>query len=128
MEYSVFYFYKIWLYLCRKWSDFQTEIVDSLAIMFDLICDLDTDLRNILVTFCTAIHLLFCWHVESGIGLEQAQCWENAIRQALMPVTPQTSCEPDANSKAKPESIREAEEKVWSIIILCTLGNRKMVM
>ena len=31
--------------------------------------------------------------VESGIGLEQAQHWENAIRQALMPVTPQASFE-----------------------------------
>ncbi|BFZ07231.1 hypothetical protein BsWGS_10272 [Bradybaena similaris] len=27
---------------------------------------------------------------ESGIGLEQARHWESAIRQALMPVTPQT--------------------------------------
>ncbi len=59
--------------------------------------------------------------VESGIGLEQAQCWENAIRQALMPVTPQTSCEPDANSKAKPESIREAEEKVGFLYIIFCL-------
>ena len=50
--------------------------------------------------------------VESGIGLEQGKCWESAIRQALMPVTPQASSEPDDNSKAKPESIREAEEKV----------------
>lgn len=32
---------------------------------------------------------------ESGIGLEQGMCWENAIRQALMPVTPQPSSEPD---------------------------------
>ncbi len=30
---------------------------------------------------------------ESGIGLEQAMCWESAIHQALMPVTPQTSKE-----------------------------------
>ena len=30
---------------------------------------------------------------ESGIGLEQALCWEHAIRQALMPVTPQPSLE-----------------------------------
>ncbi|XP_035824058.1 serine/threonine-protein kinase D3 [Aplysia californica] len=28
---------------------------------------------------------------ESGIGLEQARHWEHAIRQALMPVTPQSS-------------------------------------
>ena len=28
---------------------------------------------------------------ESGKGLEQAQHWEHAIRQALMPVTPTTS-------------------------------------
>ena len=28
---------------------------------------------------------------ESGSGLEQAICWENAIRQALMPVTPKPS-------------------------------------
>ena len=32
---------------------------------------------------------------ESGIGLEQALCWESALRQALMPVTPQTSHEPE---------------------------------
>ena len=28
---------------------------------------------------------------ESGMGLEQARHWEHAIRQALMPVTPQSS-------------------------------------
>ena len=28
---------------------------------------------------------------ESGVGLEQAKCWEQAIRQALMPVTPTPS-------------------------------------
>lgn len=28
---------------------------------------------------------------ESGVGLEQARHWEHAIRQALMPVTPQPS-------------------------------------
>lgn len=28
---------------------------------------------------------------ESGVGLEQARHWEAAIRQALMPVTPQSS-------------------------------------
>ena len=32
---------------------------------------------------------------ECGIGLEQALSWEAAIRQALMPVTPQPSVEPD---------------------------------
>ena len=32
---------------------------------------------------------------ESGIGLEQAMCWESAIHQALMPVTPQPSVDPD---------------------------------
>lgn len=31
--------------------------------------------------------------VESGIGLEPAKNFEAAIRQALMPVTPQASCE-----------------------------------
>ena len=31
---------------------------------------------------------------ESGVGREQALCWENAIRQGLMPVTPQPSSEP----------------------------------
>lgn len=35
---------------------------------------------------------------ESGIGREQALCWENAIRQALMPVTPQPSAEAPAES------------------------------
>jgi protein kinase D len=28
---------------------------------------------------------------ESGSGLEQARHWEHALRQALMPVTPQSS-------------------------------------
>ena len=37
--------------------------------------------------------------VESGIGLEQALCWESAIRQALMPVTPQASSEPSAKGQ-----------------------------
>lgn len=32
---------------------------------------------------------------ESGVGLEIATHWENSIRQALMPVTPQPSSEPD---------------------------------
>lgn len=32
---------------------------------------------------------------ESGVGLEQAQCWESAIRKALMPVTPQPSSDID---------------------------------
>lgn len=32
---------------------------------------------------------------ESGTGIQQALCWENAIHQALMPVTPQPSAEPD---------------------------------
>ena len=36
---------------------------------------------------------------ESGIGREQALCWENAIRQALMPVTPQPSTEPATKSQ-----------------------------
>ena len=36
---------------------------------------------------------------ESGIGLEQALCWENAIRQALMPVTPKPSAEPQTTDK-----------------------------
>ena len=36
---------------------------------------------------------------ESGVGLEQALCWENAIRQALMPVTPKAPTEP-ANGRA----------------------------
>lgn len=30
---------------------------------------------------------------DSGVGREQALCWENAIRQGLMPVTPQPSSE-----------------------------------
>jgi len=32
---------------------------------------------------------------ESGVGLEQARCWESAIRKALMPVTPQPSTDYD---------------------------------
>lgn len=32
---------------------------------------------------------------ESGVGLEQAMCWESAIRKALMPVTPQPSADLD---------------------------------
>jgi len=32
---------------------------------------------------------------ESGVGLEQARCWESAIRKALMPVTPQPSADFD---------------------------------
>jgi len=32
---------------------------------------------------------------ESGVGLEQARCWESAIRKALMPVTPQPSADYD---------------------------------
>ena len=32
---------------------------------------------------------------ESGVGLEQAMCWESAIRKALMPVTPQPSTDVD---------------------------------
>jgi|SRR6218665_499829 len=32
---------------------------------------------------------------ESGIGREQALSWESAVRQALMPVTPQPSLETD---------------------------------
>ncbi|KAK2181714.1 hypothetical protein NP493_385g03033 [Ridgeia piscesae] len=36
--------------------------------------------------------------VESGIGLEQALSWENAIRQALMPVTAKHSPKGDASS------------------------------
>ena len=32
---------------------------------------------------------------ESGVGREIATHWENSIRQALMPVTPQPSSEPD---------------------------------
>ena len=34
--------------------------------------------------------------VESGVGLEQALHWEAAIRQALMPVTPQSSKSPES--------------------------------
>ncbi|KAL8618364.1 hypothetical protein ACOMHN_047436 [Nucella lapillus] len=34
---------------------------------------------------------------ESGSGLEQARHWEHAIRQALMPVTPQASSQDDEN-------------------------------
>ncbi|KAI0212920.1 Serine/threonine-protein kinase D3 [Lamellibrachia satsuma] len=36
--------------------------------------------------------------VESGVGLEQARSWENAIRQALMPVTARHSPKGDANA------------------------------
>jgi len=32
---------------------------------------------------------------ESGVGLEQARCWESAVRKALMPVTPQPSADFD---------------------------------
>lgn len=35
--------------------------------------------------------------VESGVGLEQARSWENAIRQALMPVTARHSPKGDAS-------------------------------
>lgn len=35
---------------------------------------------------------------ESGVGREQALCWEHAIRQGLMPVTPQPSSEPSSGS------------------------------
>lgn len=36
---------------------------------------------------------------ESGIGLEQALYWESAVRQALMPVTPQPSLEADKSKR-----------------------------
>ena len=36
---------------------------------------------------------------ESGVGREQAICWEHAIRQALMPVTPQASQDAEKNSQ-----------------------------
>lgn len=36
---------------------------------------------------------------ESGIGLEQALSWESAVRQALMPVTPQPSLENDKSKE-----------------------------
>lgn len=36
---------------------------------------------------------------ESGVGLEQALCWESAIRKALMPVTPQPSSDIDKGNK-----------------------------
>ena len=38
---------------------------------------------------------------ESGKGLEQARHWENAIRQALMPVTPTSSINQNTNDKCK---------------------------
>ncbi|ELU04274.1 hypothetical protein CAPTEDRAFT_105698 [Capitella teleta] len=38
---------------------------------------------------------------ESGSGREQALCWENAIRQALMPVTPQPSSESPPQSQCR---------------------------
>lgn len=41
---------------------------------------------------------------ESGVGLEQGLVWENAIRQALMPVTPQPSGENDPSKQPLPNS------------------------
>jgi len=40
----------------------------------------------------------FVTSAESGVGLEQALCWESAIRKALMPVTPQPSTDFDKGS------------------------------
>jgi len=39
--------------------------------------------------------ILMYMNVQSGVGLEQARCWESAIRKALMPVTPQPSADFD---------------------------------
>ena len=40
----------------------------------------------------------------SGVGLEVAQGWEKAIRQALMPVTPQPSVQAAAAGQGKDHS------------------------
>ena len=45
---------------------------------------------------------------ESGVGLEQAICWENAIRQALMPVTPKT-----------PDDATSGEHRVFHLASYC---------
>ena len=37
---------------------------------------------------------------ESGRGLEQAKHWEHALRQALMPVTPQSSNAKDSENRS----------------------------
>lgn len=46
---------------------------------------------------------------ESGVGREQAMCWESAVRQALMPVTPQPSLETDKNSQVMNTDVKAEE-------------------
>ena len=47
---------------------------------------------------------------ESGLGLEQALCWEAAIRQALMPLTPQSSSDHGALERvSSTESLEESQ-------------------
>ena len=43
------------------------------------------------LTYCVGEDLNIVASAESGSGLEQARHWEQALRQALMPVTPQSS-------------------------------------
>ncbi|KAK2158106.1 hypothetical protein LSH36_177g04119 [Paralvinella palmiformis] len=48
---------------------------------------------------------------ESGIGLEQGLCWEHAIRQALMPVTPQPSVEVKNDSHQDQAKVKHEEKE-----------------
>ncbi|XP_055879880.1 serine/threonine-protein kinase D1-like isoform X5 [Biomphalaria glabrata] len=63
---------------------------------------------------------------ESGIGLEQAKHWESAIRQALMPVTPQSSIgnAPDNNGNGEAQGAGQAEiSHLYQIIPEDVLGS-----
>ncbi|CAL1529671.1 unnamed protein product [Lymnaea stagnalis] len=64
---------------------------------------------------------------ESGVGLEQAKHWEHAIRQALMPVTPQSSVgniPADNNGNGEPQRPGQAEiSHLYQIIPEDVLGS-----
>ncbi|XP_076463792.1 serine/threonine-protein kinase D1-like [Babylonia areolata] len=49
---------------------------------------------------------------ESGSGLEQARHWEQALRQALMPVTPQSSGSTKDNENVSPNDENPADKQV----------------
>ncbi|CAH1792142.1 unnamed protein product [Owenia fusiformis] len=48
---------------------------------------------------------------ESGTGLEVAKHWEHALRQALMPVTPQPSTASESTGERSSNSIHRKEER-----------------
>ncbi|KAH9489446.1 Serine/threonine-protein kinase D3 [Bulinus truncatus] len=64
---------------------------------------------------------------ESGTGLEQAKHWESAIRQALMPVTPQSSVgnvPADNNGNGEPQRHGQAEiSNLYQIVPEDVLGS-----